>query len=264
MVSRDDIASLNKDFYLSKTAAAWYAEKGFVMPEEQAFLRDYESVLKGCTLLDMGIGAGRTTRFLLQLVGEYRGFDYSNEMVRAAAARFPGVKIEERDARDLSAYGDASFDVVLFSFNGIDCLSHQGRLQVMGEVKRVLKPGGIFAFSSHNREKPKTLPQDLSNLNRSKNPVRMVKNLIEYWQGIRNWKRSLHCAEETDSYELRHDSSNGFKAPIYYIRKSHQMAQAATQGFAVEAIYNGKGQPTTVDESDTASSWIFYACRKSA
>lgn len=264
MASRDDIASLNKDFYLSKSAAAWYAEKEFVMPEEQAFLRDYEALLKGAALLDMGIGAGRTTRFLLPLAGDYRGFDYSDEMVRAAAARFPGVKIEERDARDLSAYGDASFDVVLFSFNGIDCLSHEGRLQVMSEVKRVLKPGGIFAFSSHNREKPKILPQDLSNLNRSKNPVRMVKNLLEYWQGIRSWKQSLHCAQETEAYELRHDSSNGFKAPIYYIRKASQVAQAAGQGFAVECIYNGKGQATSVDESDTASSWIFYVCRKSA
>ncbi len=264
MVARADIDSLNKDFYLSKTAASWYAEKEFVLPEEQAFLNEYAEQIKGRDVLDIGIGAGRSTRYLLPLAGGYIGVDYSPDMVREAAVHFPQARLEERDARDLSAYRDGQFDVVMFSFNGMDCLSHEGRMQTLAEIRRVLKPGGLFAFSAHNRDRPKGKPYELRFLNRSKHPVRMLKNLWHYWEGIRDWRRSLHCAVETEEYELRHDSGNFFKVPMYYISKREQTRQLAGLGFAVESIYDGNGKRAKAEEIDPASSWIFYACRKPA
>ena len=264
MVARGDIDSLNKDFYLSRTAAAWYAEKEFVLPEEQSFLRDFAEQIKGRDMLDIGIGAGRSTRYLLPLAGSYIGVDYSPDMVREALTHFPQARLEECDARDLAAFGDGQFDFVMFSFNGMDCLAHEGRLQALGEIRRVLKPGGLFAFSSHNRDRPKVKPYALRCLNRSKHPLRMMKNLWQYWQGIRDWRRSLRCAVDAEEYALRHDSGNFFKVPRYYIGKGEQARQLGRLGFRLETIYDGNGRPAKADEVDAGSSWIFYACRKPA
>lgn len=257
-----DIDSLNKSFYENKTVADWYATKEFVMAEEQAFLKDFSDDLKGASLLDIGIGAGRTTRFLLPLVGHYIGVDYSPEMVKEAKAHFPQAQLEVRDARDLSAYSNAQFDVVLFSFNGIDCLSHEGRLLTISEIHRVLKPGGLFAFSSHNRDRLEVKAYGFQNLTFSKHPIRMLQNLALYWQGIRNWLNSRKLQSANPQYAMRSDSSNIYVAPLYYISKQASTQQLEQQGFHVEAIYNRQGQRTKTDSLDSASSWIFFASRK--
>src|SRR5208282_1678064 len=55
------------------------------------------------------------------------------------------------DAANLSLFPDDSFDVVVFSFNGIDyVLPEQARRSCFAHVHRVLKAKGIFIFSSHN------------------------------------------------------------------------------------------------------------------
>src|SRR3989338_8328332 len=43
------------------------------------------------------------------------------------------------------------FDYALFSFHGLDYLfPEEQRTRALHEIHRVLKPGGLFAFSSHN------------------------------------------------------------------------------------------------------------------
>jgi SAM-dependent methyltransferase len=42
------------------------------------------------------------------------------------------------------------FDIVVFSYNGIDYVPHDDRLRVLSEIRRVLRHGGTFAFSTHN------------------------------------------------------------------------------------------------------------------
>jgi ubiquinone/menaquinone biosynthesis C-methylase UbiE len=257
-----DIDSLNKSFYENKTVADWYATKEFVLAEEQAFLNDFSGELKGSKLLDIGIGAGRSTRFLIPLAGSYVGVDYSSEMVKESSVHFPDARLEVRDARDLSAYANAEFDVVVFSFNGMDCLSHEGRLQAMNEIQRVLKPGGLFAFSSHNRDRQEVKPYALQNLILSKHPISLLKNLAQFWRGIRNWQHSSKLRDENAEYSLRSDSSNLFTTPLYYISKDAVCQQLERHGFQVEAMYDRKGQRTNIGEFDAISGWFFFASRK--
>ncbi|MGV3658724.1 MAG: class I SAM-dependent methyltransferase [Prosthecobacter sp.] len=256
--------ALNKEFYLHETAAAWYATKEFVLPEEQAFLDAYSAEITGKAMLDIGVGAGRSTRFLLPLSQDYIGVDYSPDMIAAASRRFPGTRLEVRDARDLSAYATGQFDFVMFSFNGMDCLSHEGRLEALAEIVRVLKPGGLFAFSAHNRARPQSKPWAMANLNLSKRPDRMLRNLLEYLGDIRNWARSRQYAVETPTHALRHDSGNHFKVPMYYIEKQAQVRQLQELGLTVEVIFDAQGRKSEAAVADPVSPWIFFACRKQA
>jgi ubiquinone/menaquinone biosynthesis C-methylase UbiE len=70
------------------------------------------------------------------------------------------VKIETADARKLP-FADSSFDVVLSSLAIHNLHSSQERAKVLGEIARVLKPGGYLAIFDifHTAEYAKTLEQ---------------------------------------------------------------------------------------------------------
>ena len=106
----------------------------------------------GLRILDLGVGAGRTTGHLAPGASRYVGVDLSDAMIAACRAAFPGLAFVCGDASDLTSIaGDGSFDAVVFSFNGIDCLpDDEARRACLGEVGRVLAPDGVFIFSTHN------------------------------------------------------------------------------------------------------------------
>lgn len=105
----------------------------------------------GMDVLDLGVGTGRTTPALRALGGRYVGLDVADEMVRAAREAHPGAEFRTADATDLSEFPNASFDAVVFSYNGIDYIHPESaRQHCLTECRRVLRPSGVFIFSSHN------------------------------------------------------------------------------------------------------------------
>ncbi|WP_435347447.1 class I SAM-dependent methyltransferase [Haloarchaeobius sp. HRN-SO-5] len=104
----------------------------------------------GGRVLDIGCGTGRTTRPLSDMGFDVVGVDVSEEMVKRARTRHPGIRFEVDDATDLR-HDDGSFDHVLFSYYGLDSIvPEESRTRAVAEIFRVLRPGGTFAFNSHN------------------------------------------------------------------------------------------------------------------
>jgi SAM-dependent methyltransferase len=127
----------------------YYADLEELQPGEQYLFDKY--VRDDMTVLDIGVGGGRTTPYLADKAKRYIGIDYSQRMVDACRSKFGCLQFETMDATDLSAFHDDAFDLVLFTYNGIDCLgSDAARARCLSEIRRVLKPGGMFIFSSHN------------------------------------------------------------------------------------------------------------------
>ncbi len=109
------------------------------------------------TLLDLGCGAGRVAIGLWEL--GYRhvlGIDYSPEMIREArllAARLEcGIAWRLGDATGLEL-DDGAVDGVVFSFNGLMQIpGRKRRRHALTEIRRVLRAGGAFLFTTHDRE----------------------------------------------------------------------------------------------------------------
>src|SRR5262249_31629965 len=123
-------------------------------------------------VLDLGCGNGRTTIPLSRMGYTVTGVEYSPSLVQLAQDRHPGAPIQQGDARALAA-ADRSFDAALFSWNGIDYMNPlEERRRVLQEVRRVLKPSGLFLFSSHNA---------LGCIGRLLRPPLLTKRAVRFW-----------------------------------------------------------------------------------
>jgi ubiquinone/menaquinone biosynthesis C-methylase UbiE len=135
--------------YRVPEVASHYATLNYLTPCEQLLFRTY--IKPGMAVLDLGVGGGRTTSYLSRVASRYVGVDYSEAMIHACRRKFPNLDFALADASDLSAFEDASFDAVVFSFNGLDyVVPDEKRLRCLGECHRVLRDEGILMFSSHN------------------------------------------------------------------------------------------------------------------
>jgi SAM-dependent methyltransferase len=99
---------------------------------------EWLSAKAGEHILDLGCGDGQLTLKIAATGADVEGVDASAQMV--AAARGRGIAAEEGNAEALP-YADRTFDAV-FSNAALHWVHDHDAM--MGEVRRVLKPGGRF------------------------------------------------------------------------------------------------------------------------
>ena len=140
-------------FFNRLEAAAYYDQHHDLLPKERLA---FAAIPPHASILDVGCGTGRTTACLRRQGHQVIGVDISYAMIQSAHQACGDTAVLVNDACYLS-FKPHEFDVVVFSFNGMDYIyPYADRLQALQEIKRVLKPGGLFIFSSHNH----CLPRD--------------------------------------------------------------------------------------------------------
>jgi len=139
---RENIQSFSSDLSVQEYS------KRYLRAGEEYIIKRYMPA--GSLVLDVGCGAGRTTSYIQEAGCGVVGVDIAAPLIREAKKNFPTIDFRVMDARKLD-FKDMTFDTAFFSFNGIDNLmSFDERTNAIREIKRVLKPGGFFIYSSHN------------------------------------------------------------------------------------------------------------------
>jgi len=97
--------------------------------------------------LEIGCGPGRLMRPLSRHFGEIHGVDVSDEMIRLGRERLsdiPHAHFHTTDGASLPQFADESFEFI-YSYAVFQHIpSRDVVLEYMREVRRLLKPGGVF------------------------------------------------------------------------------------------------------------------------
>lgn len=233
-----------------------YENSEELFPAEQAALSEVEAEVRGASVLDLGVGAGRTVKALRALCKEYVGLDYTQGMVDKCRERYPDGRFVQGDARDLSQFGDGTFSLVFFSCTGIGMVDHAGRLSVLREVHRVLKPGGVFIFSTGNRDcVDHRAFFRLPDFHPTLHPVRMLKRSAAFCRdlakSLKNRMRLKRFEEFHEDYCIINDIYHNYATMIYYISESKQHEQLRSAGFAPGSkVFDNEGPVTGVSRDN--------------
>lgn len=254
---------IDRQTYEQPDIVALYARSRDLQPPEAALFERLKPDLPGMDVLDLGVGAGRTALHFAPVSRSYLGVDYATAMIEQCRRRLPGVRFLVGDVRSMDFAADASFDLVLFSYNGVDHLTGRERAQFLLEARRVLRPGGMLIFSSHNTNFiPSIIERHRFRLGPTlRETLRSLKWAIIFQ--LRNPGIGIRPPMQAGRMV---DGTHGFKAQLYYIRPDRQLADLRQLGMEQISCAPNAGRDflPAGDQRirDLASPWVYYVCRK--
>jgi SAM-dependent methyltransferase len=250
---------LSERAYFSTEAVDSYRRYDLTRTEATVLLK-YQPFFAGKDVLDIGIGAGRTTVYLAPLAKSYVGVDFSQPLIEFVNRTMPRARAQLGDMRDLSAFASETFDFVMGSFNVIDYVIHEDRIKTLSEVNRVLRPGGLFVFSSHNRsyEQAGCGPK----LEFSKDPTRQLRMAFRWCRRLANHARVKRHRVFNAEYAILNDVAYDFSLLHYHIDHTSQRRQLEQNNFTVLEVYDIAGNSIGPASADTKSPYLMYVVKK--
>jgi ubiquinone/menaquinone biosynthesis C-methylase UbiE len=276
-----NLAAANLQVYSRPQIVDYYAHLTALQAPEAQLIQDLAPKLAQMRMLDLGVGAGRTTRHFAPLVQEYVGVDYSPAMIAACQQTYGDLRTQAghppnfvvADVRSLESLAEQPFDLILFSFNGLDFIPHAERLQVLQTLYQLCQPGGVVCFSSHNLQAIESHFRWRAQWRL--NPLSTYVNLI--MSGVWRWfNRGLSLSQlQAASFAIVRDESHNFQLYTYYIRPQAQIEQLQALGFeAIQILTWREGHqlyparaldllPEKQLEALTThrDPWLYYQCR---
>ncbi|KKW13768.1 MAG: hypothetical protein A2898_01960 [Candidatus Kerfeldbacteria bacterium RIFCSPLOWO2_01_FULL_48_11] len=151
------------DYHVDHAADTW--DDDFI----QIFSR---MVGKGAKVLDLGCGPGIETKKLVEKGLSVYGLDLSEKLLDIAKKDNPTVEFTQGDMRQLP-YADGQFDGV-FAKASLLHIKKDDIDQVLSEIRRVLRPKGIFHAAVKQGEGEKEETEDDYGYS--------YKRFFSYWQ----------------------------------------------------------------------------------
>jgi len=167
----DQRARENARHYVNTAHTAWTDDEFFASGERtvaEEILTDMGNICQGrapgeMRVLEIGCGAGRVTRAMAKLFGEVHAVDVSGEMVRLATEAlrdFPKAFVYQNNGKDLAVVPNLQFDFAFSSIVFQHIPSREIIENYVGEVQRLLRPGGLFKFQVQGDSTLETKPDD--------------------------------------------------------------------------------------------------------
>lgn len=238
-------------FWADEKRAEGYAKRSFVLPAESTIIARFREEWPRWAVLDLGVGAGRTTEHFAPLCGRYVGSDFSAVMVETCRKRFPQYEFRVEDARAIKAE-TGSFDFVAFSYNGLGELPADDIPKALAEMRRVLKPGGWLFFSQHNIQ----WARNIFAVKLSKNPRRLLKSAL-LARKFRRLNPGWRDVGSRPSAVLR-DYPHDFTKTAFWIAPAEQARQLEAVGFKPPEIFLNSNGAATNGKQVAAEPFLHY------
>lgn len=252
---------LNKETYSLPDVVTHYLHQSDLQKPEKVILDLIGPKLKNAKMLDIGVGVGRTTLHFAKLVQEYIGIDYSINMVNECRKRFSNIEnnasFELCDVRNMNIFKDSYFDFILFSYNGLDYISHEDRGIALNEIRRIAKNGAIYCFSTHNIFNIEKLFKFDFKRKFNKEIMRYLR--LRLLNG--NYKNII-----SKQYTIINDGAIGFKLNTYYINPIDQVKQLRDHGFVdikIFSLKDGIEISRKIGNEIFYDPWLYYLCEVS-
>ena len=250
-----------KRHYEAQRVVGTYRGDDRLQAPERAILALLSEDLPRASLLDVGVGGGRTALHLAGVCKSYLGVEYSDAMVQACHERFAGApwytpeRFRQADARALP-FDNALFDIVFFSFNGLDHVPTVERPAALAQCMRVLRPGGWFIYSGHNLgwyDGQGLLP-------RSRGWRDWVDQYL-FLQAMRRMNPAPKRTRAVDAVDM-HDPPEGLL--LHYARPIAHLRELQAAGFGGVRAFDGSGRELTVAGrlNVTRDAWVYYLARQ--
>ena len=152
---QDPSFALPPDYFLYETFTLDYQEymhQGKCNAEELIdLMRPLTDLsIPGKRILDWGCGPARVVRHLPWLFSHNHfiyGTDYNHEYINWCSKHLNGISFTANNLYPPLAFDDNYFDII-YSISILTHLSEKNHTEWINEIKRVLKPGGIFIVST--------------------------------------------------------------------------------------------------------------------
>jgi len=264
-----ELDTLNQHSYSRSPVMDWLAsQSAFVDAGERAAYWRIADSMRGRPILDLGVGPGRTIGLLRSLSADYVAIDYVSDMVERAKRAYPLADVRLGDARDLSSFADSSFEMVVFSYSGIDSIDHEGRRSVIAEARRVLRPGGVFWFSTLNLDGPATRysPWRPPAPRRPSRPAGWVRYGVERALSmstvprcVANYRHGLRLRRSGDGWAMAPFFSHQWEMVTHYTTLEREFAELSEAGFSpdFEVYEDGRGARVQPGEALAADAFCF-------
>lgn len=258
---KQNLSISNKKAYESEDIISYYNSLNFLYKPEVTILDILSDRMKETRMLDIGVGAGRTTQHFASIVKEYVGIDYSDKMIDICRKKyshlFKNVFFEVCDVKLMGIFADNSFDLILFSFNGIDSMTHDDRLSALHEINRVCAKDGFFCFSTHNLNSI----DKILKINIFINPLKTTKKILKYL--LIRFLNEDFANLKSREYAVINDGVHRFRLWLYYIKPEDQIKQLNKAGFKNVRVFSQRDGIEIEDKitlSITTESWLYYLC----
>jgi SAM-dependent methyltransferase len=222
-----------------------------LLPPEVAVLRRFKGRWPTMSMLDVGVGAGRTSYIFAAVARHYLGIDYLPEMIskaRQLVAEDQTVRFAIADVRDLSNLSE-KFDFVLVSCNALDTMEWPDRTAALRQLRCVTRQGGYLLLSGHSLHALRThLPVHNTPFGWS------AKELYQWTGGVRatirylRERRKLNLDQVEASGRARFpDGAHNFALDISYVSVAEQRRELGDAAYELEEVFDLTG--TAVDEN---------------
>jgi len=227
----------NKIVYNSHSVVNEYKEKLFLFKSEKNLINLLKNRNDLTSMLDIGIGTGRTTHFFSKFFKKYIGIDYASEMINISKTKYSANKncsFYTLDATDMQIFEDNTFDFILFSFNGLDCVSFTERIKILKEIKRIAKPNALFSYSTHNIY---NIPKLFS--------FRLPRNPFNFQSELRRYKKINKINKSyneliNEDYVIIADGDIDFTVKYYYCNINFEIDMIKKLGYKIKDLQSLK------------------------